>query len=428
MATPTTSPQKLFRPESLRARELAWQGRPTLALGLPTTFTSLASIVLAAATAALVTFGSYARRVDMQGTVLPATGLIAISTPSPGWIRALAAREGEPVDKDAVLYTLDLDTATKDGSTQQQIINVLTGEREMLVQQVDRKRRMSEETRAELSQKVENLKAQIDQLGEQITTQQGFFKTISDEYRLFVDLVDRRTASLSEMAARRQTWMQLQTKLQELQSNRLRLKAELSNAQYQLETLAITTSDEIDTLKSKIVAIDEKLANTEARRSIEIRAPEAGTVTSIVRYPGQIVGPNAPLLKIVPRDATMHAELLAPSSAIGFIHRGDRVLLRYSAFPYQKFGEHWGTVVSVARAALSSDEVDSLLAGAPPLNQTGPFYRVIVEPDSQFVRVHGQECALPASMQVQSYALLDRRPLYEWILNPLYDVGRAAQL
>src|SRR2546423_8927987 len=110
MATPTTSPQKLFRPESLRARELAWQGRPTLALGLPTTFTSLASIVLAAATAALVTFGSYARRVDMQGAVLPATGLITISTPSPGWIRVLAAREGEPANKDAVLYTLDLDT------------------------------------------------------------------------------------------------------------------------------------------------------------------------------------------------------------------------------------------------------------------------------------------------------------------------------
>jgi membrane fusion protein len=133
MANPTTSPQKLFRPESTRARELAWQGRPALALGLPTTFTSLASIALAAVAAALITFGSYARRVDMQGAVLPATGLIAISAPSPGWIKTLAAREGEPVDKDAVLYTLDLDTATKDGSTQQQIIKVLTGEREMLV-------------------------------------------------------------------------------------------------------------------------------------------------------------------------------------------------------------------------------------------------------------------------------------------------------
>ena len=26
----------------------------------------------------------------------------------------------------------------------------------------------------------------------------------------------------------------------------------------------------------------------------------------------------------------------------------------------------------------------------------------------------------------QAYALLDRRPLYQWILNPLYEIGRAA--
>jgi hypothetical protein len=30
-------------------------------------------------------------------------------------------------------------------------------------------------------------------------------------------------------------------------------------------------------------------------------------------------------------------------------------------------------------------------------------------------------------MHVQAYALLDRRPLYQWILQPLYDIGRAAR-
>ena len=65
-------------------------------------------------------------------------------------------------------------------------------------------------------------------------------------------------------------------------------------------------------------------------------------------------------------------------------------------------------------------------AGAPPLKQTGPFYRVIVKPDSQFAKVYGEERVLPASMQVQAYALLDWRPLYQGILNPLYDIGRAA--
>jgi hypothetical protein len=29
-------------------------------------------------------------------------------------------------------------------------------------------------------------------------------------------------------------------------------------------------------------------------------------------------------------------------------------------------------------------------------------------------------------MRVQAYALLERRQLYEWIFDPLYDIGRAA--
>jgi membrane fusion protein len=424
MTNISASQRGLFRPESLRSRELAWQGRPALALGLPAAFTSFASVALAAAIAALITFGSYARRVDMEGTVLPSAGLMAISSPSPGWIAALAAQEGEAVEKGTLLYTLDLDTATKDGSTQQQIITAQTTAREMLTRQIDRKTRMSEETQKELQEKIENLKVQIDLLGGQVTMQQGFVKIITKEYHLFLGLVERRQASLNELDARQQAWMQSQSKLQELEGSKLRLKGELNDAQYQLATIAMTTNDEIDTLKTKILDLDEKLANSEARRSIEIHAPEAGVVTAIVGHPGQVVGTGSPMLKIVPELATMHAELLAPSSAIGFIYEGERVLLRYSAFPYQKFGEYWGTVISISQAALRPDEVESLRAGATPLKQTGPFYRVIVDPDSQSVNIYGQKRTLPTSMQVQAYALLDRRPLYQWILQPLYDIGR----
>jgi membrane fusion protein len=160
-------------------------------------------------------------------------------------------------------------------------------------------------------------------------------------------------------------------------------------------------------------------------------------VTTIVGHPGQVVSTGSPMLKIVPQPAIMYAELLAPSNAISFIHQSDRVLLRYSAFPYQKFGEYWGTVVTVSDAALTPEEVQSLLTGAQPAKQglpvglsptkqTGPFYRVIVKPDSQLISVYGEERKLPASMQVQAYVLLDRRPLYQWMLEPLYDVGRAA--
>ena len=431
-----TLQQGLFRPESLRPGELAWQGRPALTVAVPAAFVSFASVALAAAFAVLITFGSYARRVDMEGAVLPSIGLMTITSPSSGWIAALAVREGDAVEKGALLYTLDLDTATKDGRTQQQIINTQTAAREMLTQEIDRKTRMSKETRKQLQEKIENLKVQIDQLRGQITMHQGFFKKINNTYNLFLGLLERHQTSLNEMQSREQAWMQEQSKLQELESTKLRLVGEVNDAQYQLATIGISTADEIDALKTRILDIDEKLANSEAHRSIEIRAPEAGVATAIVGHPGQVVSTGSPMLKIVPQPAIMHVELLAPSSAIGFIHQSDRVLLRYSAFPYQKFGEYGGTVMTVSDAALTPEEVQRLLSGAQPTTQdppvgasptkqTGPFYRLIVKPDSQFVSVYGEERKLPASMQVQAYALLNRQLLYEWILEPLYDIGRA---
>jgi membrane fusion protein len=426
-----TRTYRLFRPEALLAGELAWQGRPALALGLPAAFTSISAAAVVAAAVALITLGGYTRRVDMEGTVLPNTGVIAIAVPSAGRIEALEVQEGDAVKKGAPLYTMDVDTVTKDGGSQQRIIEAQTGERDMLVREIERKTRMNEEHEKELRQKIEATKLQIKQVAAQISVEHGFVTKLSNDYNQFSALVERHIVSLNELSTRQQAWIQAVGRLQDLESNELRLERELKDAQYQLDTSLHTRSDEVDALKNKILEINEKLADSEAHRLIEIRAPENGVVTAILAHPGQTVATGSPMLKIVPQHAPMQAELLAPSSAVGFIHKGGRVLLRYSAFPYQKFGEYWGTVVNVSRTVLNAEEVKNLLAGAPPSQQNGqqngPFYRVVVEPDTQTVNIYGEEVSLPSGMQVNAYALLERRQLYEWMLEPLYDIRRATR-
>jgi len=426
VAQTSASHHRLFRQQSLQARALAWQGKPALGLGLPTTFVTIASILIAAAMLALVSFGSYARRVDLQGTILPNTGLISVGAPSAGWVRSLVVTDGEFVEQGAPLYTVDVDIATHAGGVQELVNKVLVAKREMLTQQIDRKTSMSNETKAQLHQKISNLVYQIKLLGEQTEVQQGFLKTLENEYNLFRGLVARQQASLNELDTRQQAWIQAQTKIQDLDRNKARLNGELNDARYQLATLAITTNDEIDALKASIFEIDEKLASGEAHRSVVIPSPSTGKVTAITARSGQLVSAGAPMLKIIPEHTSMQAHLLAPSSAIGFIRQGNRVLLRYSAFPYQRFGEFPGAVTMVSDAALGADEVESLLAGATPAKQTAPLYRVVVEPENQVLNILGDSHRLPASMQVQAYVLLDRRPLYQWIFQPLFDVARAA--
>jgi membrane fusion protein len=57
----------------------------------------------------------------------------------------------------------------------------------------------------------------------------------------------------------------------------------------------------------------------------------------------------------------------------------------------------------------------------PSADQSKTFYRVIVTPDRQEVKVSGRLEPLQASMQVDASVLLEERPLYQWLVQPLYD-------
>src|SRR5205085_2938857 len=113
--------------------------------------------------------------------------------------------------------------------------------------------------------------------------------------------------------------------------------------------------------RSKISDLDQQVATSEARRSIEIRAPGAGVVTALASHPGQTVASGTRMLTIVPSQEKMQVELLAPSTSIGFVRPGQRVLLRYTAFPYQKFGQYWGTVTEISHAALQAEELKTFV-------------------------------------------------------------------
>jgi membrane fusion protein len=57
---------------------------------------------------------------------------------------------------------------------------------------------------------------------------------------------------------------------------------------------------------------------------------------------------------------------------MGFIRKGDVVLLRYQSFPYQKFGQHEGVVESVSNNAVPSTELAGFLPMTPRASRSMP--------------------------------------------------------
>ncbi len=165
---------------------------------------------------------------------------------------------------------------------------------------------------------------------------------------------------------------------------------------------------------------------------VVIRAPQDGVFSAVFAQPGQTVSATSVLASLVPAQARLQAELDAPASVISFLRPGQPVLLRYEAFPFQRFGHFPGRVLQVSRAPLPAGEeawrplsTPAVGTGAGAGGWSGvqtsgaPLYRVTVALEQQAVPANGQALPLAAGMRLDADVLLDRRRLIEWLFEPV---------
>lgn len=160
---------------------------------------------------------------------------------------------------------------------------------------------------------------------------------------------------------------------------------------------------------------------TQANGALVLTAPVAGVVATQMAKPGQAIQGGQPLLSVVPGDGRLEAELLVPSRAVGFVAPGDTVLLRYQAFPYQKFGHQQGRLSQVSRGVLVGSASGPLIGNA---GQGEPCYRVTVALGRQSVMAYGKPQMLKPGMLLQADIIGERRRLIEWGFEPLLTLGK----
>ena len=152
-------------------------------------------------------------------------------------------------------------------------------------------------------------------------------------------------------------------------------------------------------LNRSISSSDQELTESELRRRLHVLAPRDGVVTAVTAEVGHAVDPSRPVLSIVPPGARLQAQLFAPSKAVGFVRGGEAVMLRFDAYPYQKFGHTAGRVTEVARVALTGQDLSA-----------------------QTIMAYGEARPLQIGMQLEADIMQERRKLYEWVLEPLISI------
>lgn len=390
----------------------------------PVSFTLLTTFFAALAGMIITFFFTFSvtATASLSGVLLPADGLIRIVPMQGGLIAANLVREGQHVKAGDVLFMLRSERANGNGSMTEAIISALLRSRqESLELEAGHQSRQAEQRITVLLRRIEDLRGEQQHMADQIVRQQkriSFSEAGVERYR---QLREENFASDAAVEEKRADLLDQRHRLAEMQRSAFAVRREFSETQAQLQDLRIQQQRDHEAIQRNVATLNQELAENEARREIVIKSPEAGTVSGILVEAGQTAAAGQPLATLVPAGSKLEATLYAPSRSAGFVRAGMPVRVRFPAYPYQKFGHLNGRVLAVSASTVAPSELASLARPLTVANE--PLYLVRVALEHQSIFAYGIHHSLKPGMALDASVQLERRRLYEWVLQPAFSIA-----
>ena len=405
----------LFRHQVLDAKRNSWLGG--ISLSQPLSLWALTGFAVLAASAILcfLILGEYTRRSKVTGQLVPDLGLSTIVSPTSGVVSRIFPQEGVLVKANDALTIIDVPRVTASGSDALTVIrggletrrNSLTKLGQSQVAQIEAQIQGVGRQRAAAQRELAQIENEISTRREQVR----IGKETAERYRL---VADQKYVSQVQVNQQQQAFLELLNAQQGLERQATSIRRSLAQFDQLLRELPAQRRGLQATADRDLAMLDQERVQQEANGELLVRAPLAGLVANRLIEPGQAVQVGQPVMSLLPNGSQLQAQLLVPSAAVGFIEPGDRVLLRYQAYPYQKFGHYRGSVIRVSRSALTPAAEDGRIAE--------PYYPVLVALDDQAITAYGKQEPLRPGMRLDADILGERRKLYEWVLEPLYSL------
>lgn len=405
----------LFRKEAIDAQRRSWLGGVSLAQPLRFWILAVFAAMAASAIVGFLYLGEYSRRSRVMGELVPDLGLSTVVAPSAGVVARLDVEEGDHVRRQDGLLTINVPRVTSSG---QDAVSTLLDAQRSRMTSVEA---MSEFQDRQLAAQQEGAKAQRSAMLRELSQIEAEIHTRGEQVRIgretlarFRSVEDERYVSLVQINQQEQSILEAVNAQQALQRQATSIRRNLAELEQRLAEIPHQRLSAKAASERDLAALSQETVRMEADWELLLRAPVTGLVANRLVEAGQAVQPGQPILSLLPQGSELRAQLLVPSSAIGFVKSGDRVLLRYQAYPYQKFGAHEGTVIRISRSALTGAQEGS--------DAKQSLYRVLVSLDQQGVLAYGKIETLRPGMQLEADIMGERRKLYEWLLEPLYSV------
>ncbi|MCG2579162.1 HlyD family efflux transporter periplasmic adaptor subunit [Dechloromonas sp. XY25] len=241
----------------------------------------------------------------------------------------------------------------------------------------------------------------------QVESKKNAFLAAENAYRV-------AQARLNELGARQalessQATAQLETSGQEL--TRLRLQYEgaakdIANAEEKLR-LQLQSARLVAEAATRI-----RFENIDKDNFLLIVAPVSGVITDVTStQPGDKIQANTPLGGIAPRDAKPVLKVEIPEQDRAFLREGLAANLKFSAFPYQRYGLLAGVLEYISPATKPS----------PQSKQ--PVYEGRVRLERDHYQVGDSQYPLRYGMTATAEIVVRERRIIDLALDPFRQIG-----
>lgn len=391
-----------------------------------------ASLVMVVFFALLVGFvvaglwiGYFAKQEPVRGYVTAASGMTRLVAPQPGTVSAIAVKQGDRVAAGQLLATIKTQqVATRNETTLAMEQDQLKRRRDVNLAEVEKLDALIAALSKDRQTFADNHKQLLDSIAAQERDLRKA-KANDDEFLARMsELVKTRDITRERYLTHERAAQASAQQLSELIARRTQLVAEHVQRMNALEAAIADKSSQRAALVNDVTSTENQLNYSEAQAVFHLVASTAGVVASIPVIEGASIEAQQPIVVLADPDADQMVVLDVPAKSMGLVNEGQRVMLKYDAFPFKTFGVKAGTVVSVAQAPM-----DTFMTGKPSTELPAAAriealarqttFRILVRPDGKTFRAYGEERPIALGSTLTADIVIEKRRLIDWVIDPI---------
>lgn len=426
--------QHLYREEVLRSKKNSSKGELRLDQPIAGWIVAVVANILAVALLGFIFWGTVARKTKVQGLTVSVFGSVAVVAPSRGVISRVLVKEGQYVKEGAPLFVLSTAREGTSGELSELVEQQLALRKQNLDSELRLRVRKAEEARQSIESRLRNMDGEAEQLDLELGFALRRHELAGDSLKQFEELLGSGFASSAQLLQKQQDQLDAAARLGSLRRTKTQLTERQLSLKSERDSVATSLSAELAQINDTRASLEQQLVENLSRKAMIVSAPQGGRVTSVGFHIGLAVAQGQTLATLVRTDGNtegavrVEAQIFVPSGTAGFIAPGQDVLIRYSAFPFQKYGLQKGRVLDISDTPFTAAELPSnlrtVMVGADQREEGRyGFYRVRVGLERQSLNLDGQTISLRPGMPLDADIVRDRRRLWEWIVGPLSAIS-----